>query len=393
MPTQQTQGPLSGVTVIDLTRVLAGPYSTMILAELGARVIKVETPGRGDDAREYGPFVNGKSAYFISVNRGKESIALDLKDDSDRAVFEALLAGADVVAENFRPGTMEKLGYGWDDLKDRYPALIYAACSGFGHSGPHSKRPAYDMVVQAMGGIMSITGQPGQEPTRVGMSIGDIGAGLFTTIGIVTALYDRARTGRGRKLDIAMLDCQIALCENAVARYGATGVAPGPLGGRHPSITPFQTFRTLDGWMVVAAGNDVMFQRFCDILDRADLKDDPRYASNNLRNENQASLEAEIETILATRSTADWLAMLDPAGIPASGINDIATVMAHPQVEPRNMVVEVDDPTAGQLKVAGNPIKLSGYDDPISRATAPDVDQDRGRILEELGARAVSASA
>ncbi len=392
MTTQQTQGPLSGVTVIDLTRVLAGPYSTMILAELGARVIKVETPGRGDDAREYGPFVNGKSAYFISVNRGKESIALDLKSDGDRAVFEALLAGADVVAENFRPGTMEKLGYGWDDLKDRYPALIYAACSGFGHTGPHSKRPAYDMVVQAMGGIMSITGQPGQEPTRVGMSIGDIGAGLFTTIGIVTALYDRARTGRGRKLDIGMLDCQIALCENAVARYGATGVAPGPLGGRHPSITPFQTFRTLDGWMVVAAGNDIMFRRFCDILDRADLKDDPRYASNNLRNENQASLEPEIESMLVARSTADWLALLDPAGIPASGINDIATVMAHPQVEPRNMVVEVDDPTAGRLEVAGNPIKLSGFDDPPTRATAPDVDQDRERILEELAVRAAAAS-
>ncbi len=393
MTTQQTQGPLSGVTVIDLTRVLAGPYSTMILAELGARVIKVETPGRGDDAREYGPFVNGKSAYFISVNRGKESIALDLKDDGDRATFEALLAGADVVAENFRPGTMEKLGYGWDNLKDRYPALIYAACSGFGHTGPHSKRPAYDMVVQAMGGIMSITGQPGQEPTRVGMSIGDIGAGLFTTIGIVTALYDRASTGRGRKLDVSMLDCQIALCENAVARYGATGTAPGPLGGRHPSITPFQTFRTLDGWMVVTAGNDVMFQRFCDILDRVDLKDDPRYASNNLRNENQASLEPEIESMLAARSTADWLALLDPAGIPASGINDIGTVMAHPQVEPRNMVVEVDDPTAGRLKLAGNPIKLSGFDDPPARATAPDVDRDRERILEELAARAVAASA
>ena len=392
MPTQQTQGPLSGVTVIDLTRVLAGPYSTMILAELGARVIKVETPGRGDDAREYGPFVNGKSAYFISVNRGKESIALDLKDDDDRTTFEALLAGADVVAENFRPGTMEKLGYGWDDLKDRYPALIYAACSGFGHTGPHSRRPAYDMVVQAMGGIMSITGQPDQEPTRVGMSIGDIGAGLFTTIGIVTALYDRARTGLGRKLDVSMLDCQIALCENAVARYGATGQAPGPLGGRHPSITPFQTFRTLDGWMVVAAGNDVMFQRFCDILDRADLKDDPRYASNNLRNENQASLEPEIESMLAARSTADWLALLDPAGIPASGINDIGTVMAHPQVEPRNMVVEVDDPTAGRLKLAGNPIKLSGFDDPPARATAPDVDQDRERILEELAVCAAAAS-
>ncbi len=390
MPNQRSQGPLSGVTVIDLTRVLAGPYSTMILAELGARVIKVETPGRGDDAREYGPFVNGKSAYFISVNRGKESIALDLKAEGDRAIFEALLAGADVVAENFRPGTMEKLGYGWEALKERYPALIYAACSGFGHTGPHSKRPAYDMVVQAMGGIMSITGQPGQEPTRVGMSIGDIGAGLFTAVGIVTALFDRARTGEGRKLDIAMLDCQIALCENAVARYAATGQAPGPLGGRHPSITPFQTFRTLDGWMVVAAGNDVMFRRFCDILDRPDLKDDPRYASNKLRNENQARLESEIEAILAARSTADWLAFLDPAGIPASGINDVATVMAHPQVEPRNMVVDVDDPTAGKLRVAGNPIKLSGYDDPQTRASAPDVDQDRARILEELTGRAAA---
>ncbi len=384
MPSQTARGPLSGVTVIDLTRVLAGPYCTMILADQGARVIKVETPGRGDDAREYGPFVNGKSAYFISVNRGKESIALDLKAERDRAVFEALLAGADVVAENFRPGTMEKLGYGWDDLKDRYPGLIYAACSGFGHSGPHSKRPAYDMVVQAMGGIMSITGQPGQEPTRVGMSIGDIGAGLFTAIGVVTALFDRARTGKGRKVDIAMFDCQVALCENAVARYGATGEAPGPLGGRHPSITPFQTFRTADGWMVVAAGNDVMFRRFCDILERPDLKDDPRYASNRQRNEHQQALEGEIESMLTARATAEWLALLDPAGIPASGINDIATVMAHPQVAPRNMVVEVQDPAAGRLRVAGNPIKLSGYDDPPTRATAPDVDQDRERILAEL---------
>lgn len=379
-----TEGPLSGVTVIDLTRVLAGPYCTMILSDLGARVIKVETPGRGDDAREYGPFVNGKSAYFISVNRGKESIALDLKDTREREVFEALLAGADVVIENFRPGTMEKLGYGWDDLRDRYPALIYAACSGFGHTGPHSKRPAYDMVVQAMGGIMSITGQPGQEPTRIGMSIGDIGAGLFTAIGIVSALYDRAGTGRGRKVDIGMLDCQVALCENAVARFGATGTAPGPLGGRHPSITPFQTFRTLDGWMVVAAGNDVMFRRFCDIIGRADLKDDPRYASNALRNEHQAALEKGIEAVLAARTTADWLELLDPAGIPASGINDIATVVAHPQVGPRNMVVDVDDPTAGRLRIAGNPIKISGFADPTSRPSAPDVDQDRDRILQEL---------
>lgn len=378
-------GPFNGITVIDLTRVLAGPFSTMILSDLGARVIKVETPGKGDDAREYGPFVNGKSTYFVSVNRGKESIALNLKEDADREAFEKLLSIADVVVENFRPGTMEKLGYGWEDLHVKYPKLIYAACSGFGHTGPHSKRPAYDMVVQAMGGIMSITGQPGGEPTRVGMSIGDIGAGLYTTIGMTTALYDRERTGEGRKIDIGMLDCQIAFCENAIARYGATGEVPGPLGGRHPSITPFQVFKTQDGHMIIAAGNDVMFHRFCDIIGRPDLKADPRYESNRTRNENQAALEPEIEAVLKTRTTADWLFELDPAGIPASGINDVAQVMAHPQVEPRRMVVEVDDPKVGKMKVAGNPVKLSGYEDPLERPTAPDVDQDRARILAELG--------
>jgi CoA:oxalate CoA-transferase len=377
-------GPFSGVTVIDLTRVLAGPFSTMILSDLGARVIKVETPGTGDDAREYGPFVNGKSAYFVSVNRGKESIALNLKDDADRVIFEKLLDTADIIVENYRPGTMEKLGYGWEDLHAKYPKLIYAACSGFGHTGPHSKRPAYDMVVQAMGGIMSITGQPGGEPTRVGMSIGDIGAGLYTTIGMVTALYDRERTGQGRKLDIGMLDCQIAFCENAIARFGATGEIPGPLGGRHPSITPFQVFKTLDGHMIIAAGNNVMFHRFCDIIGRPDLKDDPRYESNRSRTEHQPELEAEVEGILATRSTADWLSELDPAGIPASGINNVEAVMAHPQVAPRKMVIEVDDPKVGKLKVAGNPVKLSGYEDPSERPTAPDVDQDRARILSEL---------
>lgn len=383
-------GPFSGVTVIDLTRVLAGPFSTMILSDLGARVIKVETPGSGDDAREYGPFVNGKSAYFVSVNRGKESIALNLKDETDRATFEKLLSIADIVVENYRPGTMEKLGYGWEDLHQKFPKLIYAACSGFGHTGPHSKRPAYDMVVQAMGGIMSITGQPGGDPTRVGMSIGDIGAGLYTTIGMVTALYDRERTGEGRKLDIGMLDCQIALCENAIARYGATGEVPGPLGGRHPSITPFQVFKTLDGHMIIAAGNNVMFHRFCDIIGRPELKDDPRYETNGLRTEHQPELEKEIEGILATRNTGDWLSELDPAGIPASGINDVAAVMQHPQVGPRNMVIEVDDPKVGRIKVAGNPVKLSGFEDPTERPTAPEVDQDRARILAELGLSAAA---
>ncbi|MET4699914.1 CoA:oxalate CoA-transferase [Constrictibacter sp. MBR-5] len=377
-------GPLSGVTIVDLTRVLAGPFSTMILADLGARVIKVETPGTGDDAREYGPFVGGKSAYFISVNRGKESIALDLKKDEDRAVFEKLLAKADVVVENFRPGTMEKLGYGWDTLHAKYPKLIYAACSGFGHTGPHSKRPAYDMVVQAMGGIMSITGQPGGEPTRVGMSIGDVAAGLYTTIGINAALYDRATTGEGRKVDIGMFDVQMALMENAIVRYSATGEIPGPLGGRHPSITPFQVFKTQDGHMIVAGGNDTMYRRFCEIIERPDLATNPLFATNRLRNEHHDALEAEIQGVLTTRPTAAWLELLDAAGVPASRINDVSQVMQHPQVEPRNMVIDVTDPKAGSLRVAGNPVKISGYDDPTSRPTAPDVDQDREKILREL---------
>ncbi len=378
-------GPLNGVTIIDMTRVLAGPFCTLMLAELGARVIKVEVPGKGDDARHYGPFINEKSAYFVSINRGKESIALDLKDDADRAIFEKLLEKADVVIENFRPGTMEKLGYGWDDLHARYSKLIYAAVSGFGHSGPHSHRPAYDMVVQAMGGIMSITGQPGAPPTRVGTSIGDIGAGLYTAIGINAALYDRALTGEARKVDIGMLDCQISLCENALVRYSATGEVPGPLGARHPSITPFQVFSTKDGHIIIAAGNDVMYQRLCQVLARPDLAEDPRYQSNDLRNQNHAALEPEIDNELSKQTTAEWLEVLDAEGIPASGINDMATVMAHPQVAPRNMVVSVDDPITGELKVAGNPIKISGYADPVTRDPAPDLDHDRDRILKELG--------
>ena len=234
--------PLAGVLVLDLTRVLAGPYCTMVLADLGARIIKIEPPIVGDDSRHIGPFIKGKSAYFMSINRGKESIALDLKAEPDRAIFEKLLGTADVLVENYRGGTMEKLGYGWDNLYPRFPRLIYAAASGFGHTGPYKNRAAYDMVVQGMGGIMSLTGHPGTPPTRVGTSVGDITAGLFTTIGINAALFERSRTGLGRKIDVAMLDCQIAILENAIARYFSTGEVPGPLGARHPSITPFEAF-------------------------------------------------------------------------------------------------------------------------------------------------------
>jgi CoA:oxalate CoA-transferase len=378
-------GPLSGITVVDVSRILAGPYCTLMLAELGARVIKVETPETGDDARHYGPFVNGKSAYFQSINRGKESIALNLKQDDDRAIFDDLLATADVVVENFRPGTMEKLGYGWDVLHPKYPKLIYAAASGFGHSGPDMTRPAYDMVVQGMGGIMSVTGHPGTPPTRIGMSIGDIGSGLYTAVGLLSALYHRTMTGEATKVDIGMFDCQLALLENAAMRYFTSGVSPGPLGARHPSITPFEAFETSDGYIIIAAGNDSLFRKMADGLGRPDWKDDPRFVSNPVRAENVETLKVEIEAILKTDTTEHWMSVLDVAGVPAGPINNIGQAVNYPQAAARNRIVDVDDPITGPMKVIGNPIKISGFADPTTRAPAPNLDQDRATILKEIG--------
>src|SRR4051812_30886389 len=295
----------------------------MLLADLGADVIKVERPGVGDDSRHIGPFVNGVSAYFASLNRGKRSVALDLKLPADRAKLDALLADADVLVENFRPGTMEKLGYGWDDLHPRFPTLIYAAVSGFGHTGPLAPRPAYDMVVQAMGGVMSITGQPGGPPTRVGTSIGDVTAGLFTTIGISSALFDRANTGEATKIDVSMLDCQVAILENAIARYAATGVVPGPLGARHPSITPFAAYAAADGHFVIAAGNDALFRRLCEVIGCPEVADDSRFATNASRTDHHAELQVEIERALRVENVATWLERLEAADLPCGAINDV----------------------------------------------------------------------
>ena len=379
------QGPLSGITVIDLSRILAGPYCTLLMAEMGARVIKVEAPGKGDDAREYGPFCNGKSTYFSSINRGKESISLDLKAAADKRVFERLLEKADVLVENFRPGTMEKLGYGWEALHPRYPRLIYAAASGFGHTGPYSRHPAYDMVVQGLGGIMSITGYPGEPPARVGMSIGDIGAGLYTAVAVNAALVHRERSGEATKVDIGMLDCQVALMENAVMRYTVTGEVPGPLGARHPTITPFEAFATADGSIIVAAGNDGLFSKLCVTLARPDIAEHPDYASNDLRNRHQPALKREIERTLKEMPAAHWLGLFEQAGIPSGPINNIAQTLAHPQVTARNMLVSVEDPVAGTLKLSGNPLKFTAFPDPPTRPPAPPLDGDRAAILKELG--------
>jgi CoA:oxalate CoA-transferase len=378
------RGPLSGITVVDLSRILAGPYCTMLMAELGARVIKVEPPGKGDDAREYGPFLKGRSTYFASINRGKQSIALDLKADSDKRIFEKLLGKADVLVENFRPGTMEKLGYGWETLHPRYPKLIYACASGFGHTGPNSKDPAYDMVVQGMGGMMSVTGYPGQPPARVGMSIGDIGAGLYTAIAVNAALVHRLQTGQSTKIDIGMFDCQLALLENAVMRYTVEGEVPGPLGARHPTITPFQAFRSGDGNIVISAGNDGLFVKFAAALGRPDMAESADYKTNALRLKNQLTLQDEIEAVLATKTTAQWIEILGKAGIPCGPINNIAQALAHPQVAARNMLITVPDPSGATLKLVGNPLKMSAFADPATRDPAPDLDADRAAILKEL---------
>lgn len=377
-------GPLDGILVVDLTRILSGPYCTMMLRDLGARVIKVERPNTGDDARSIGPFVDGRSAYFASINRGKESIDLDLRRAEDRAVFEALLARADVLAENFRAGTMEKLGYGWRALHARWPRLVMVSVSGFGQTGPLRERPAYDMVVQAMGGVMSITGEPGGSPTRVGTSIGDIVAGMFAAYGTVAALHQRHLSGEGARVDVAMLDGQVALLENAIARYVTTGAVPGPIGSRHPSITPFGVFKAKDGSLVLAAGNDALFARLCELIGVAELAGDARFATNERRCANEAELRQALEAALANDVVDSWLARAAAAGIPCAPVQNVAQVLDHPQVRARNMVLPFADPALAGLLVAGNPVKISTLPEAATAESPPALGQHREAILKEL---------
>jgi CoA:oxalate CoA-transferase len=377
--------PLAGVTVIDMTRVLAGPYCTLVLANLGARVIKVERPPHGDDARDIGPFVGGKSLYFAALNHGKESIVLDLRQPDDRAVFEKLLAAADVLVENYRPGVCNRLGYGWEALHRRWPRLIVAAASGFGQTGPLRERPAFDMVAQAMGGIMSLTGYPDGPPARVGISIGDIAAGLFLAVGVVSALHARDQSGAGTMVDVAMLDCQLAILENALTSYLVTGAVPSRLGTRHPNIAPFQAFEAADGrQVVVCAAHDSHFATLCEAIGRPDLPADPRFRSTDARRRHVEALQAEIGGALRSHTAAEWLERLERAGVPCAPVNSVADAARNPQVAARNMIVEIEDPRIGRLAVAGNPIKLAGVPEPESRRPPPDLDADRAAILAWL---------
>ena len=372
-------GALSDIKVLDLTRVLAGPYATMLLADLGAEIIKIEQPEKGDDSRAFGPYKNGESAYFMSINRNKESITLNLKAPEGKEILKELVKQVDILVENFRPGTMEKLGLGYDVLKEINPRLIYASSTGYGQTGPYSQRPAYDAVVQAMGGIMSITGQPDGEPTRVGTSIGDITAGLFCAAGILAALHERERSGVGQMVDVAMLDCQVAILENAISRFEFTGEIPHPIGNRHPSIVPFEPFDTLTTPIMLAAGNDRLWVTLCGLME-LDLADDPRFKTNPLRNENYTALRPILAERFMTKTAEEWQQMFDDAGIPCGPINTVDKVVTNEQVVAREMILEVEHPTAGATRIPGIPIKLSRTPGEI-RLPAPVLGAETEKIL------------
>ncbi len=366
------QKPLRGVRVLDLTRVLAGPFCTMNLADLGAEVIKIEMPGSGDDSRSFAPMMpSGDSAYFYSVNRGKRSVTLDLRIEEGAAIFIELAAKSDIVVENFSPGTMDRFKLGYSQLKAANPKIILCSISGFGQTGPMTSAPAYDIVAQALGGTMSITGNPGGEPVRCGVSVGDLGAALYGVIAIMSALRVRDRDGVGNHLDIAMLDCQVAMLEDALARYSVSGKIPERLGTRHPSITPFQQFRAADDYIVMGAGNQAIWLRFCDVIAMPQLKDDSRFLTNFDRTAHHAELETLLARIFATRPREHWLRLLAGASVPCAPIANVEEVTRDPHLVARNMILHAEHPDFHGLIVPGSPLKSVGVGDadiPSTRA-------------------------
>ena len=384
-PSREAPGALDGVTVLDLTRVLSGPYCTMMLADMGARVVKVEQPGKGDDTRAWGPpFQAGESAYFLSVNRNKESITLNLKHPDGRRVLDALLERADVLVENFRPGTLERMGLGYAEVARRRPGLVYCSISGFGQTGPRRREPGYDAVLQGEGGLMSITGEQDGPAYRLGVAIADIVSGMFSAYGVAAALLARHRTGRGQLVDVGMLDAVAAVLTYQAGIYFATGTAPGRLGNRHPTITPYESLDTADGELVVAVGNDQLWRTFCGVLGADDLADDPRFRTNKDRVAAREALRPMLVERLRARPAAEWLADLKAAGVPCGGVRDLEQVFTDPQVLERAMVVALDHPAAGAIRQLGVPVKMGGTPGAV-RTPPPTLGQHTAAILGELG--------
>ncbi len=358
--TELSKGPLHGIKVLDLTRVLAGPYCTMFLGDLGAEVVKVEQPGVGDDTRGWGPpFAGGESAYFLCVNRNKKSITLDFKSAEGMELLRRLAAGADVLIENFRPGTLERLGVGEKQLRAINPKLVHASLSGFGADGPMRDVPGYDLIVQAWGGLMSITGMPDGEPTKVGVAIIDIVAGLMLGKSIAAALFAREKMGVGQKIDTSLLEAEVACLINVGSNYLLDGKIPSRWGNAHPTIVPYQSFQTADGFLVIGVASENIWQRFCPAIGRVELVDDPRFKKNANRVENRTALISILTVVFLSRDTKAWLSALNQAEVPCAPVQTIDQVFDAPQVQYRQMLVQVDHPTAGELRMAGIPVKFS----------------------------------
>ena len=394
--------PLDGIHVLDLTRVLSGPYCTMLLADMGARVIKIEQPGKGDDTRAWGPpFLYpsghkppagspdvGESAYFLSINRNKESVTLDFKHEEGRALLERLIAKSDVVVENFRPGTLTKLGLDYRTLAPRHPRLVYCSISGFGQTGPRTKEAGYDAVIQGEGGLMSITGPPDGPSYRLGVAIADVVSGMFAAYGVAMALFARERTGRGQEVDLAMLDSVAALLTYQAGNYFASGNVPGRLGNRHPSIVPYETFAASDGDFVLAVGNDEQWRRFCAV---AGLPDDPRFATNRQRVTGYDEVRPFVAERLRTQSRQHWIDRLTAAGIPCGSVRNLQELFADPQIHAREMVAQLEHATIGQLRVLGVPVKLSDTPGAV-RTPPPRLGEHTDAVLHDLGLNAAAIS-
>lgn len=378
-------GPLKDLMVLDLSRILSGPFATMTLADLGADVIKIEQPGQGDDTRQWGPpFQGDEAAYFLAVNRNKRSLAVDLKSPEGLDVVRELARRADIVVENFRPGTAARLGLGYEELSRDNPGLVYASISGYGQTGPDALRPGYDAIAQARSGIMSVTGEADGPPVRVGVSSADLVAGMWATIGVLAALHEKQRTGNGQWVDISLLDGSVSWLTYVSSGYFASGEIPKRYGSAHPTIAPYQAFATADGFVMVAVGNDGLWRRFAEALGDEELAADPRYASNPSRVAHRDTLIPRIEALMRTRTTEDWVQTLDEAGVPVGPIQTVDQALADPQVLARGMVAELEHPTAGPMKVVGCPVRLTRT--PASIRTAPPVlGQDTDEVLTSLG--------
>jgi formyl-CoA transferase len=376
--------PLAHIRVLDLSRVLAGPYCAMVLGDLGAEVVKVERPGTGDDTRQWGPpFVGGESAYYLCCNRNKQSITINLKSDRGREFIRRLAAKSDVLIENFLPGTLEEADLGCDSLRAINPRLVYCSITGFGQDGPYRDVPGYDVLIQAMAGVMSITGETGGAPMKVGVAISDITAGLFAANAIMSALIARERSGAGERIDISLFDSTLAWLANVGSAFLVTGEVPKRYGNAHATIVPYQSFATGDGHIIVAVGNDMQWQRFCAAVDRADLAADERFRTNPLRVRNRATLVPILEQLLATRPASEWLSRLAQAEVPSGPVNTLDRAFADPQVHARHMLLEVPHPTIGALRMVGSPMRFGSNEESPAKPP-PTLGQHTAEVLQRL---------